>query len=169
MSEGLSDPADSAVAAAVDVAAWAVEAAKEVAINRQDFGRAAVLRDVRRTLDRALNGIPEPTSARTVGNTDLLRVIPVNQKAGHVTIVSVELYAHETCIRYIDDRGFDRLHEREVGLADDLGATYAHHGGAASGNDEGRLRGDAYFRPEANPAAKLLRIVMDDGAVEVPI
>jgi hypothetical protein len=153
------DP-DSAVSAAVDVAAWAVEAAKEIAINHQDFERAAALRDTRRALDRVLKrGTGERDSPQQpLSDTTLKRVIPVNARAGHITVVSIELYAHETCVRYIDDRGFERLKERQLRLTDDAGTSYAHYGGAATGSESVGLRGDLYFRPGVMSTAKFLRI-----------
>ena len=68
---------------------------------------------------------------------DLLRVIPVNQEQGHVTVISVELYDHEVCVRYMDDRGFDRLRDRELHLNDDAGTVYKSYGHSVIGRGNG--------------------------------
>jgi hypothetical protein len=168
VSEELPDPKE-AVVAAVDVAAWSIEAAKQVALNHEDYQRAAALADVRRSLDRIL-GSPESRGQREVEPLgDLLRVIPVNRTQGHVTVISVELYEHETNVRYVDDRGFDRLRDRELGLADDLGAVYKPYGHSVIGRGKDLARGDASFRPGLSSAAATIRLLTEGGEISVSL
>ena len=114
-------------------------------------------------------GTPRELPAEVEPLGDLHRVIPVNRTEGHVTVVSVELYEHETCVRYLDERGFDRLRDRVLDLADDVGTMYTPQGHSVVGRGKHLARGDASFRPGVSPNATSLRLITEAGEISIPL
>jgi hypothetical protein len=69
----------------------------------------------------------------------------------------------------MDDRGFERLRNRELRLTDDIGTGYTYYGGSVVGRGNSLARGDASFRPGVNPTAKRLTFLTETGEIGIDL
>ena len=105
----------------------------------------------------------------------LKKVIPIASSIGaHLTIISVEIYEQAVVVTWLDKRGAPAQPPPDwraplLHIEDDHQTEYEYELGGASYGDAGPLRGECLFTPSIPIGAKRLRVLTEEGTLDIPI